>query len=127
MASYTTPRIFTFKASAAIAKGQVVIFGADGQHVTPATGATTALIGIAQGDAAAAEDPIEVALPGGGAKAKAGGTITKGALLTSDGSGLAVATTTGGDRIIGMAMDAAVSGDIFSVEVVASALGVAGA
>jgi|SRR4051812_41081155 hypothetical protein len=117
MASTTTPRIFSYKAAGAIPKGSAVIFGADSQHVTVATGPTTLIMGIAQSASTAAEDLIEVATNGGGAKALAGGTIARGDLLTSDAAGALVATTTATNRIIAIAHDAAVAGDIFAVEV----------
>jgi hypothetical protein len=120
MASYTTPRIFTYKAAGAIGKGRVVSLGADAQHVALSTAATGKHIGITQGDTQNAEELIEVALQGGGAKAIAGGTIARGDFLTSDAAGAVVTTTTGGDRVIGLAMDAAVAGDLLAVEVIAS-------
>jgi hypothetical protein len=116
MASTSEPRIYTFKAAGVIAKGQAVKAGADREHVALAAAATDKLVGLAQGDTAAAEEFLEVALPGGGAKGKLGGTVAFGDLLTSDGSGNLVATTTANDRVIGVAMEAGVSGDIIAVE-----------
>jgi Uncharacterized conserved protein (DUF2190) len=52
---------------------------------------------------------------GGISKVLAGGTISAGNRLTSDGSGKAVATTTAGDKVFGVALMAADSGDIISV------------
>lgn len=42
----------------------------------------------------------------------AGGTIAIGDFLTANSSGQAVATTTGGDQVIGQAIKAAVTGDL---------------
>lgn len=55
---------------------------------------------------------------GGTAKVKAGGTITVGAWVTSDTNGLAVATTTDKDVVIGRYLGAAscASGDIIEVQ-----------
>jgi translation elongation factor EF-1alpha len=117
MASTITPVIVTFKASGAIAKGSSVKMGSDDQHVSIASAATDKQVGIAQSAAAAAEDLIEIAVSGGGAKAISGGTIARGDLLTSNASGALVATTTALDRIVGVAMSAAASGDIFSAQV----------
>ncbi len=51
---------------------------------------------------------------GGMGKAIAGGSVTAGNRLTADGNGKAVATTTAGDKVFGVALTAADSGDIFS-------------
>jgi hypothetical protein len=40
----------------------------------------------------------------------AGGTISVGDYLTANASGQAVATTTGGDQVVGMALEAGVTG-----------------
>jgi translation elongation factor EF-1alpha len=117
MASTITPQIVTLKASGAIAKGSSVKLGSDAQHVTVASAGTDKQIGIAQCAAAAAEDMIEVAVTGGGAKGLSGGTVARGDLLTSNASGALVATTTASDRIVAVAMDAAASGDILPVQV----------
>jgi hypothetical protein len=118
MASYSTPRIFSYKATAAITKGRAVMLGADSKHVTIATGPTVGLVGVSQGDAPNAEDTIEVSLQGGGGKGLAGGTIARGDLLTSDANGALVVATVAGSRLVGMAMDAAVAGDLFAIEVI---------
>lgn len=120
MSSYAEPKCLSFKAAGAIPKGSAVKAGADNAHVAKATAATDKIIGIALNDAAAAEDVVEVGLPGGGAAGLAGGTIAFGDLLTSNASGALVATTTANDRVVGIAMDAAVVNDLFSVHVVVS-------
>jgi hypothetical protein len=109
----------SFLATAAIAKGKAVKIGADNKHASVASAATDKQFGIAMCDVTTAEDVVEVAMPGGGAKGLAGGTISAGDLLTSDGNGKLVATTTAGNRYIAMAMEDAVENDLFSVEVVA--------
>lgn len=45
----------------------------------------------------------------------AGGTINIGDAVTSNASGQAITTTTGSDQILGTAVVAAVSGDVFEV------------
>ncbi len=118
MASTNKPNIQVFKAGAAIAKGQPVKMGADDQHVLKGVLGTDKLIGIAQNAAPSAEDLVEVALPGGGAKGLCcTGGVTRGDLLTADSSANLVATTTPGDRVIGVAMASAVSADLFDVQV----------
>lgn len=102
-------------AEGAIADGIILKQGTAGLQVAPAAAATDKLIGVSEH---AADDGTGVRLQvGGRAKLKAGGTIAAGDLLTSDASGQAVAAApaTGvNNRIIGYALDAAVSGDFFS-------------
>ncbi len=120
MASYSEPRIYTFKAAAAQAAFTAVKAGADNQHVAICSAGTNKHIGIAQTAPTAADDAMEVALPGGGAKAKLGvGGASFGDLLTSDASGTFVVTTSAADRYIAMAMEDGVVGDVIAVEVVA--------
>lgn len=52
---------------------------------------------------------------GGVAKVIAGGTVAPGDLITSDGDGKGIATTSAGNRIIGVALSAADANEIFSV------------
>lgn len=118
MASTSAPRIQAFFADAAIAKGKVIKLGTDFKHVAVCSAATDKSVGIIQSAPGAAEDTCEVALPGGGAKALAGGTIATGDALTSDSNGALVATTTENDRVVAVAMQDAVANDIFAVEVV---------
>jgi len=120
MSSYAQPNVLTFKAGAAIAQGCVVKPGADREHVLVSAAATSKNFGIAMNAASAAEDKVEVALPGGGAKGLAGGTVAFGDLLTSDADGKLVATTTANDRAVAMAMEDAVVGDLFSVHIIVS-------
>ena len=120
MSSHACPNVLTFKAGGAIPKGSVVKPGADREHVAKATAATDKSFGLAQNAAAAAEDLVEVALPGGGAKALAGGSISFGDLLAADSNGALVATTTANDRVVAVAMEDAVAGDLFSCHVVVS-------
>lgn len=117
MSSNSYPRIATFKAGGAIKKGMGVKIGADEQHVVKGTAGTDKLIGIAQNDADNAEDPIEVALPGGGAKGLAGGAIAAGDLLTTDSTGALIATTTANNRVVAVAQQDAVLNDLFATEV----------
>lgn len=58
-------------------------------------------------------NPVTVQF-GGIGKVIAGGTIVAGNRITSDGSGKAVATTTAADKVVGVALTGADSGDIFS-------------
>jgi hypothetical protein len=73
-------------------------------------------MGVASHDAA---DNAKVRIQLAGiAVVKAGGTIAKGALVTSDAAGKAVAAAPGAgvnNRILGIAQESAVNGDLFSV------------
>ena len=53
---------------------------------------------------------------GGTAKVKIGGTVAIGDFVTSDSAGLAVATTTDGDVIIGRALEAGSANDVIEVQ-----------
>ena len=118
MASSSEPRIGAFLVGAAIAKGKFVKAGSSRKYVAVCSAATDKIVGITQNATTAAEDTAEVALPGGGAKVLLGGTVSFGDLLTSDGSGQAIATTTAANRYGAVAMEDGVSGDIIGCEVV---------
>lgn len=115
MASSLQPNILIFKADGVIPKGSALKYGSDNEHVAKATASTDKLVGIAQSASTAAEDQIEVALVGGGAKGLAGGTIAGGDLVTADSNGALIATTTPADRYLGVAMNGAVASDLFAV------------
>lgn len=120
MASIVQANIATFKAGSAIALGVAVKMGASKDYVVPCTAKTDKSIGISQGVASAAEDKIEIALVGGGAKAKAGGVVALGDMVAPTTDGSLIVTTTANDRVIGIALEDAVLGDIFSVAVAPS-------
>lgn len=117
MASMFTPNVLTFKCDSAISKGMCLKPGTDKDHVVKSAAATSKNYGIALNDTTTAEDKVEVAVPGGGAKALLGGTAAVGDLLTSDSSGYLVVTTTPGDRYIAVCMEDGVVGDLVGVMV----------
>lgn len=123
MASHSEPRIYAFKAGGAIAKGSAVKFDSADDQVVECSANTDAAIGVAQNTLTAAEATqgllCEVALPGGGAKGLAGEAITRGKFLVPAADGDLEQTNASGDRVIAMAMEDAVAGDIFAIEVVA--------
>ena len=118
MASYSQPNVLTFKAAAALAAYKVVKAGADKSHVAVCSAATDKSVGICQSVSEAAEDPIEVAIPGGGAKALLGGGVSFGDLLVPDSDGKLVASTTPGARYVAVAMQDGVLNDVIGVQVV---------
>jgi hypothetical protein len=117
MASISNPRIQTYKAGGAIALGKAVKFGADAQTVVACEATTDKSIGIAQNPATQAGDYVEVALPGGGAKALCQGAIAAGKLLTSHTDGSLKPVAAANDRVVAMAMDSGVANDLIPVEV----------
>lgn len=60
-------------------------------------------------------DSADVAIPGGGALAKAGAAIDEGAYLKSNASGKLVVADTDGDQYVAIAITAAASDDVFHV------------
>lgn len=118
MASMNSPRVATFKATAAVAKGKAVKIGASGDYIAVGAANTDPCVGILLNAPDAADAAAEVALPGGGAKALAGEGITKGKLLVSHTDGTMVQANASGDRVIAVAMEDAVAGDLFAVEVI---------
>jgi hypothetical protein len=117
MAVSMSPKILAFKADAALTKGWAVKVGSDSKHVAKATAKTDNQIGIAQNTVTTAEDVVEVALPGGGAKGLAGGSISAGDMVSATSDGSLIATTTTDDNYVGMAQEDAVTGDYFNVNV----------
>jgi len=107
----------SFVAGAAITKYRIVKFGADDDTVVQGAAATDSLIGVA--DALGAESGRRVdVIMAGAADVEYGGNVTRGALLTSDANGKAVAAAPAAGsnvRIIGIAMAGGVAGDIGSV------------
>ena len=118
MASYFPPNYLTFKAAGAIPLGHIVKGGADREHVAVSALSTNKHIGVCMtSDVTTLDNAVEVAVGGGGGKAKLGGTVAFGDLLTSDANGKAVATTTALDRIVGIAMEDGVLNDLASIHV----------
>ncbi len=117
MASMIRPLIATFEASAAISKGQAVKLVTNNKTVAKVAATTDQSIGIAQNAAVNVGDLVEVAMPGGGAKGLAKTTIALGDILGHNADGSIQKVASASDRIIGVAMDSAVAGDIFSLMV----------
>ena len=117
MAAYSNPVIVTFKADASITKGLAVKIGTDADHVAKGAANTDACVGIAMSTAEASGDLIEVALVGGGAKAKVGESVVAGKLLVSHTDGTLVKANASSDRIIAMAMQDGAASDYINVVV----------
>jgi hypothetical protein len=117
MSTYSKPRVSSFKADGAIARGKAVKVGTDKQHVAVCSATTDKAIGIALNTVTTAEDQIEVALPGGGAKGLAQASFTAGQLLVPSTTGDLKKIASANDRIIAMAKQDASAGDLCDVEV----------
>lgn len=106
------------KCTAAIATQFLIAkFGADDDTLSQATASTEDLVGVFQHTTTAAGQEVRVML-NGISRVVLGGTVARGALLTSDASGKAVAIgAVAGTNyaVIGRAMASGVSGDIIPV------------
>jgi hypothetical protein len=106
-----------FRAGAAIAPHRFVKFGADDNTVVQAAAATDAIIGVSSELAVTVGQPVDVHM-GSLADVTYGGNVGRGALLTSDADGKAVAAAPGAGvnhRIGGLATREGVAGDIGTV------------
>lgn len=79
-----------------------------------AEGATDLIVGVLQNTPESGQNATYRFL--GTTKVIAGGSISVGAWVTSDGNGHAVSTTTDGDVVIGRALEAADDDDIIEVQ-----------
>lgn len=82
--------------------------------VVVAAAATDLICGIIRTEAGSGEGVAYQFL--GTAKVKLGGTVAVGDFITSDSAGKGIATTTDGNRTIGMALEAGVANDIVEVQ-----------
>lgn len=99
----------------------IVKFGANDGELDLATAATDKLIGVTT-DIAADQDQRCDAVRSGLAPVIYGGNVTRGDLLTADANGKAIATTTTGNRVIGVAEVSGVANDIGAVFICPSTL-----
>ena len=107
----------TFKAAADYSAKKYYIMKVSASNVvTLASAATDALVGILMNEPeSGANADVKMRSAAGTGRVIAGGTVAVGALVTTDSAGKAIATTTDGDEVLGRAMEAAVSGDIFEI------------
>lgn len=117
MSSINSPRYASFYATAAIAKGKAVKMGANKHTVVVGAANTDRCIGIVKDAVDAAGDVVEIALPGGGAKALLGEAVSAGNDLCSDAAGSLVMVNAEGDQILCRALESGSTGDLIAVEV----------
>lgn len=99
----------TYLAAGVIPAYSIVKFGADDNTVVVATAATDLVIGISDNLDAIQGERVDIKLIGI-AEVKFGGTVAKGAPITANASGQAVAATSG--NVIGYALISASAGDV---------------
>lgn len=113
-AGLSTQLTKAFKAEAAVTRRRIVKFGSTDDFVALGAAAGDSLIGVSAEIDAALGEVCDVHLSGI-PDVEYGGTVTRGALLTSDATGRAIAATAAAGtnvRIIGIALCSAVVGDI---------------
>lgn len=83
-------------------------------EVVVATAGTDAIIGVTEQKCEAGEVvSVRLRSAQGTAKGKAGGNVSIGSKLTATTGGKLIATTTAGDEVVGVAIESAVSNDVF--------------
>jgi hypothetical protein len=111
-------QIKTFRAGGAIAERTLVKFGANDDEVVQAAAATDLIIGVCvQPGGAASGARCDVVIDGI-AEVLCGGAITRGAAVTSDAAGKAVAAAPGAgtnNRIVGFALRTYANNDVGDV------------
>jgi len=113
--SWKTPLLDkAWDAGAAVEPYRFIKFGADDDHVIQAAAASDSMIGVSgQVGADAAEDRIDVTLVGIG-EIELAATLARGAQVTADANGKAVAATDG-DYVGGKILMSGVAGDIVPI------------
>lgn len=100
---------------ATTAVGQYLLVRATSGGAGLATAATDPLIGVCDSPKGAAQGEAMDVVLSDIAQVRYGGTVAAGDLLTSDAQGRAIATTTAGQRVVGIALVAGAVDDIGSV------------
>jgi len=116
MAQYQEGNHIAFKATSDLSTKQFYIVKLDSTEnvAVLASAATDKLIGVLLNKPKSGETmDVYARNASGTGKVIAGGDITVGAYITSDGDGKAVATTTARQQVLGIALEAAAAGDIF--------------
>jgi hypothetical protein len=111
--------IKSYNAGGAITAFSIVKPGSNDYDVVLGAAGADKVIGVTREFAAASGEPVDV-IHDGIANLKLGGTVTRGDLLMSDGSGFGIVASAGAGtnvRVIGAAIISGVSGDIIPVMV----------
>lgn len=118
MSTFTPNFTLAVVVEAIVSAYRFVKLGTADKTVIPATAGTEKIIGVSTdecGDAIGNALTIQTL---GTAKIEAGGTISSGDYITSGAGGVAIATTTAGNTVRGIAVQDAVAGDIFEIQLV---------
>jgi hypothetical protein len=111
----STPIVKTYVAEAAVGHRRIVKFGATDGSVLHAAAAADLLIGVVDNPSGAAIAERVDVVRAGLAEVEFGGTVARGARVTSDANGRAVAAAPAAGAnasVIGIAERSSVSGDI---------------
>lgn len=104
----------SFEAEGAIPGNRIVTLGTAANTVTQASAVSETLVGVTHNTDAEAGGMADVVMAGT-PMVKAGAAITKGTYVTTDASGQAIAVSVASDRTIGIALEAASTGDLIPV------------
>lgn len=113
-----------YRTGGAIAAYRIVRHGGADDTVVQASAATDAVFGVSTSVASPANDRCDV-VEGGIAEVEYGGAVTRGQFLVADAQGRAVAAAPAAGanvRVIGIAQESGVLGDIGSVKVAPGSL-----
>lgn len=114
MSQYNASGHKGYKATAALVAGTIVKLASG--EVVVAAAATDKFIGVVVADVGAGEmADVRLRSAQGTVKVRAGGNVAVGDYVTSDADGEAVATTTVGQEILGLALEAGVDNDLIEV------------
>lgn len=112
MATFSESSVKAFPATVAHVKGTAVKFS--GVNVVVATAATDAIIGVIDTPNDAGYNAnVRLRSASGTAIGLAGGNITVGARVTATTGGELIVTTTAGNEVVGIALEAAADGGEF--------------
>lgn len=111
MAGFSTCDYKAYTAESGIGKFKICKFGTTVGGAVQAAAAADKMMGVSSEVVVDSAQRVDIARDGL-ARVVYGGTVAAGDLLTSDASGNAVVTTTQGNRYLGIAEVAGVSGDI---------------
>jgi hypothetical protein len=112
MSQLSESSVRAFPATVAHVRGHAVKFAAG--KIVVATAATDAIIGVVDVDNDAGQDAnVRLRSAEGTAIGLAGGSVAQGDKVTSTTDGTLITTTTGGDQVVGIALEAAASGAEF--------------
>lgn len=114
MAQMNESSVRAFPCQVALGEGVAVKFSTG--YIVAATAGTDAIVGVIDTPNDAGQDAmVRLRSAAGTAIARAGGTIAVGDLVTATTAGELIATTTDGDAVVGMALEAASNDGFFEV------------